>query len=107
MSSISERIFKILQEKYEEIPSSDDDCELPYECHLCAAIYFLKNEFYAHVESHNKKKKNVYNEKLFPCTFEGCSKIFSRNSDMLKHLVKYIIFFLKKLLIKILFLAHS
>lgn len=87
MSSISEKIFKILQEKYEEKNSSDEECELPYECHYCGATYFIKHEFYAHAESHDKNKKNVDKEKSYGCTFDGCKKLFSRNSDLLKHLV--------------------
>jgi hypothetical protein len=90
MNSISERIFKILQEKCDENLSSDGECELPFECHLCGAVYFMKLEFYAHIESHNKKKKNVNNEKSYECTFDGCKKLFSRNSDLQKHLVNYI-----------------
>lgn len=89
MTSISEKIFKILLEKLEEnLSSDDDDGDPPFECHLCAAIYFIKPEFYAHIESHNKRKKNVGVEKSFGCTFEGCQKLFSRNSDLIKHLVR-------------------
>lgn len=86
MISLSEIIFKLLQENNSESGSSEDEQqELPHECSFCGAIFYISNEFKLHIKEHGKIEKLFFKSNL--CDFEGCNKAFSRTSDFKKHKV--------------------
>jgi uncharacterized C2H2 Zn-finger protein len=86
MQNISEKIIKLFQETSAG-NDNDDDENLPLECFICAATFELKNTFQQHFNKQHNKRTHIEKEKKYPCTFDGCFKIFDTSSNLKQHLV--------------------
>ncbi|KAI0887320.1 uncharacterized protein GGS22DRAFT_107643 [Annulohypoxylon maeteangense] len=61
-----------------------------HKCTFCGFQCNLKLELDQHVESqHNEPKKSVEQRKIISCTWPGCTKLFTKKSNMDAHVKAY------------------
>jgi hypothetical protein len=97
---ISARLYDILLKHCHEDETSEtsdeefeeSDEEYPLECCLCAELFFDLIKFNLHQEKECSEIKDPQKDviKAHKCSFEDCSKSFTKSAELRKHEVSLV-----------------